>query len=110
MTNNQLIEILKLGLSEEELKKLVIGDVIRRPGIQGCFQLGKKWFLYDGQDELGNIDFIGPFNDKAIVYAIAIKFYKTSNFKKYEFLEEEMDVFCDNHFSSIEEIKEKYSE
>ena len=85
MTSNELIEILKLGLSEDELKREEIGKIIIGPDIHGCFQIKNKWFYYDGQDERGNIDFIGPFNDKAIVYAIAVKLYNTSLFSDYKF-------------------------
>lgn len=110
MTREELIEILKTGLDEDELKREEIGKIIIGPDIHGCFQIKNMWFYYDGQDERGNIDFIGPFNDKAIIYAIAVKLYKTSLFSDYKFSEAEMDIFCDNHFSSIEEIKEKYPE
>lgn len=79
------------------------------PDIHGCFQIKNMWFYYDGQDERGNIDFIGPFNDKAIVYAIAVKLYKTSLFSDYKFSEAEMDIFCDNHFSSHRRNKGKIS-
>ena len=72
------------------------------PDIHGCFQIKNMWFYYDGQDERGNIDFIGPFNDKAIVYAIAVKLYKTSLFSDYKFSEAEMDDESDSpvRFSS----------
>lgn len=110
MTREELIEILKTGLDEKEIQDLNIGKLVKLPGATGCIKLNNEWFVYGSQDERGNIDFIGPFNDKAIVYAIAVKFYKTSLFSDYKFSEAEMDIFCDNHFSSIEEIKEKYPE
>jgi hypothetical protein len=105
MTKEELISILETGLEANEIQELYIDELVRQPGAKGCIKLNNNWFLYGKQDERGHISFTGPFNDKAIVYAIAVTFSKSSLFQKYKFTPKEMDIFCDNVFSSLDEIR-----
>ncbi len=105
MTKEELINILETGLEPNEIQELNIDELVREPGAKGCIKINDVWFLYRDQDERGNISFTGPFNDKAIVYAIAVTFSKSSLFQKYKFTEQEMDIFCKSVFSSLEEIR-----
>ena len=105
MDKDDLKSILETGLDKEEIHGLYIDELVREPGAKGCIKINDVWFLYGDQDERGNISFTGPFNDKAIVYAIAVTFSKSSLFQKYKFTEQEMDIFCESVFSSLEEIR-----
>ena len=105
MTKNDLVRILGQELDSKELQQLYIDELVREPGAKGCISVNGNWFIYGGQDERGNISFTGPFNDKAIIYAIAVTFSKSSLFQKYKFTEKELNIFCDNVFSSLEEIQ-----
>ena len=108
MTKNEIIEILKTGLNLQELQQLYINQIVKRPDARGFIQLGDWWFIYGNQDERGNISFNGPFDDSSLIYAIAKIFCKSSLFQSYKFSEKYYKIFLHNHFSSIEEIKEKY--
>ena len=108
MTSNEIFEILKKELTENDLQNLYANQVIRKPDAKGFFQIGKMWFIYGNQDERGNISFNGPFDDTSLVYAIAKLFCKSNLFQEYKFSEEYYKIFLNNHFSSIDEIKEKY--
>ena len=70
MTSNELIEILKTGLDEQEIQDLNIGKLVKLPGAKGCIKLNNEWFVYGSQDERGNISFNGPFDDSALIYAL----------------------------------------
>ena len=105
MTKEELENILETGLEPNEIQYLNIDELVRKPGAKGCIKINEKQFLYGKQDERGNISFPGPFNDKAIIYAIAVTFSKSSLFQKYKFTGKEMDIFCDNVFSSLAEIQ-----
>ena len=76
MTREELIEILKTGLDEQEIQDLNIGKLVKLPGAKGCIKLNNEWFVYGSQDERGNISFNGPFDDSALIYAIAKIFCK----------------------------------
>lgn len=106
MTAFEIVDILRKGLTEQEINCLNIDKLVRVPGAQGFINVGNKWFTYNNQDERGNISFHGPFNDKSLIYAIAISFYKSDKFESYKFSEQEYQIFFHNHFSSIEEIRE----
>ena len=110
MTREELIEILKTGLDEQEIQDLNIGKLVKLPGAKGCIKLNNEWFVYGSQDERGNISFNGPFDDSALIYAIAKIFCKSNLFQLYKFSDKMYKIFLHNHFSSIEEIKEKYPE
>ena len=110
MTREELIEILKTGLDEQEIQDLNIGKLVKLPGAKGCIKLNNEWFVYGSQDERGNISFNGPFDDSALIYAIAKIFCKSDLFQLYKFSDKMYKIFLHNHFSSIEEIKEKYPE
>ena len=71
MTREELIEILKTGLDEQEIQDFNIGKLVKLPGAKGCIKLNNEWFVYGSQDERGNISFNGPFDDSALIYAIA---------------------------------------
>ena len=110
MTSNEILEILKKDLDNKELKSLYANQIVKKPDAQGFIQIENMWFLYGNQDERGNITFNGPFDDSALIYAIAKIFCKSSLFKSYKFSEKYYNIFLHNHYSSIEEIKEKYPE
>lgn len=110
MTREELIEILKTGLDEQEIQDLNIGKLVKLPGAKGCIKLNNYWFVYGSQDERGNISFNGPFDDSALIYAIAKIFCKSDLFQLYKFSDKMYKIFLHKHFSSIEEIKEKYPE
>ena len=108
MTANEIVEILKTGLTAKELQSLHANQLIQRPGERGFIQIENMWFLYGNQDERGNISFNGPFDDSGLIYAIAHICDKTRLFKSYEWSNKELSIYLHNHFSSVEEIKEKY--
>ena len=110
MISNEILEILKKGLDNKELKSLYANQIVKKTDAQGFIQIKNMWFLYGNQDERGNITFNGPFDDSALIYAIAKIFCKSSLFKSYKFSEKYYNIFLHNHSSSIEEIKEKYPE
>ena len=107
MTSNEILEILSNGLNSKEFKSLYVNQIVKAPGAQGFIQIENMWFLYGNQDEKGNIIFNGPFDDSALIYAIAKLFCKSSLFESYKFSEQYYNIFLHNHYSSLEEIKEK---
>lgn len=109
MTKNDLVRILGQDLDSKELQQLYIDELVREPGAKGCINVNGNWFIYGGQDERGNISFTGPFFENEIIYACSWLFKKEDLFEEYK-TDEFFPKYMHNHFSSIEEIKEKYPE
>lgn len=60
MTSNEIINILKTGLDENEIQNLYVNEIVREPGAKGFIRINNMWFIYGNQDERGNISFNGP--------------------------------------------------
>lgn len=101
-------------ISEKEIRNIlesrleignnfVVGEFIRNPGMNGCVEIKGGWYIYSVDDHADYI-FTGPFNDKAIVYACAVKMHSSKLFQEYRFSKEEFSVYMNNHFYSIDEI------
>ena len=81
----------------------IIGEFVQSPNTLGCIKRNGKWYMYR-TDEKNFCIFNGPFNVKGIIYSCALKLGIAKQLKKYEFTEEEIDIYVDNHFRSFEEI------
>ncbi|QFJ53724.1 hypothetical protein [Pseudobutyrivibrio xylanivorans] len=82
----------------------IVGEFVRKPGMSGCMEIKGSWYLYSVDDHADCI-FTGPFNDKAIVYACAVKMHSSKLFQEYRFSKEEFSVYMNNHFYSLEEME-----
>ena len=74
----------------------VIGKISSRPNDLGCVEINNAWYVYR-VDDRGGCSFTGPFNDKAIIYACALRLHVAEQFAEYEFSDEEADIFMDTH-------------
>lgn len=89
----------KLKIRED----FTVGEFVRKPGMCGCVDIKGGWYLYSVDDHNDCI-FTGPFNDKAIIYACAVKLHSGKLFQEYRFTNEEFSVYMSNHFYSINDI------
>ena len=87
----------------ESYKDFHIGEFIERPNQCGCFRRGGKWYIYQ-IDEKNYCTFCGPFSSSGIIYACTKVLHISSNYKKYRFSQEELEIYIHNHFHSFEEI------
>lgn len=95
------------SLSEKGLlnlpKDFYVGEFVRKPNCQGCFQKEKNWYLFR-IDERNDPQITGPFSRQGIVYACAMMLHQTSKLEEYRFSEEERSVYIHNHYHSPEEL------
>ena len=94
----------KLTSKVEIPENFIIGEVVANPGMNGCVEVNGSWYIYSFDDHADAV-FTGPFNDKAIVYACAVRLRCSKLFQEYRFTNEEFSVYMSNHFYSLEEIK-----
>lgn len=93
------------ALQEEngDISSIHIGEFIDVPNQLGCFIRKGKWYMYE-TDEKSICTFNGPFNEKGIVYACAIRLNMSKKLMEYKFTEEEFDIYLYNNFYSFNEI------
>ena len=109
------LEIITKALNEnsekdiESYKDFHVGEFIERPNQCGCFRRGGKWYIYQ-IDEKNYCTFCGPFSSSGIIYACAKVLHISSNYKKYRFSQEELEIYIHNHFHSFEEIDKNIKE
>ena len=90
-------EIQKIMNSRVDIpESFVIGNIVRRPDNCGCVAIKGGWYIYT-VDARGGCIFTGPFNDKAIIFACAIKLHAAKLFEEYKFNEEEKRVYMHTH-------------
>ena len=93
----------------ESYKDFHIGEFIEKPNQCGCFKRNEKWYIYQ-TDEKNYCTFCGPFSSSGIIYACAKVLHISSNYKKYRFSQEELEIYIHNHFHSFEEIDKNIKE
>lgn len=93
----------------ESYKDFHIGEFIEKPNQCGCFKRNEEWYIYQ-TDEKNYCTFCGPFSSSGIIYACAKVLHISSNYKKYRFSQEELEIYIHNHFHSFEEIDKNVKE
>lgn len=93
----------------ESYKDFHIGEFIEKPNQCGCFKRNEEWYIYQ-TDEKNYCTFCGPFSSSGIIYACAKVLHISSNYKKYRFSQEELEIYIHNHFQSFEEIDKNIKE
>lgn len=93
----------------ESYKDFHIGEFIEKPNQCGCFKRNEEWYIYQ-TDEKNYCTFCGPFSSSGIIYACAKALHISSNYKKYRFSQEELEIYIHNHFHSFEEIDKNIKE
>ena len=108
-------------MSNEEIKKIIferlnqvgeqfdddfLFDYVDKPNVRGIFQINDRWFIFES-DEKNVQFFIGPFNDREIIYASAKKLHKSKFFEEYRFSSEARNIYIHGHYRSIKEIEDK---
>ena len=93
----------------ENYKDFHIGEFIEKPNQCGCFKRNEEWYIYQ-TDEKNYCTFCGPFSSSGIIYACAKVLHISSNYKKYRFSQEELEIYIHNHFHSFEEIDKNIKE
>ncbi len=93
----------------ESYKDFHIGEFIEKPNQCGCFKRNEEWYIYQ-TDEKNYCTFCGPFSSSGIIYACAKVLHISSNYKKYRFSQEELEIYIHNHFHSFEEIDKNIKE
>lgn len=93
----------------ENYKDFHIGEFIEKPNQCGCFKRNEEWYIYQ-TDEKNYCTFCGPFSSSGIIYACAKVLHISSNYKKYRFSQEELEIYIHNHFHSFEEIDKNVKE
>ena len=74
----------------------IIGEIYRKPNVRGCTIINGAWYIYR-VDDWGGCRFTGPFSDRAIIFACAIKLHAAKSFEDYKFSEEEKAIFIHTH-------------
>ena len=77
-----------------------IDILVKSPGEQGCIFVKDGWYLYEVDDKC-DVTYTGPFKEKAIIYAIAIKLNVSDSFKEYEFSGKDKQIYLHRHFHNI---------
>ena len=93
----------------ESYKDFHIGEFIEKPNQCGCFKRNEEWYIYQ-TDEKNYCTFCGPFSSSGIIYACTKVLHISSNYKKYRFSQEELEIYIHNHFHSFEEIDKNIKE
>lgn len=93
-----------------DLSYFHIGELVCNFEHGGCFKRNGSWFLYQTDDRYMQTTFNGPFTLRGIIYACSLMLRFAKHMKEYEFSDKEEDVFCSNHYYSLEEIDEKCKE
>ena len=93
----------------ESYKDFHIGEFIEKPNQCGCFKRNEEWYIYQ-TDEKNYCTFCGPFSSSGIIYACAKVLHISSNYKRYRFSQEELEIYIHNHFHSFEEIDKNIKE
>lgn len=93
----------------ESYKDFHIGEFIEKPNQCGCFKRNEEWYIYQ-TDEKNYCTLCGPFSSSGIIYACAKVLHISSNYKKYRFSQEELEIYIHNHFHSFEEIDKNVKE
>lgn len=84
-------------------KDFCTGEFVRKPNCQGCFPMGKDWYIFR-IDEQNTPQITGPFRQEGIVYACALMLNQAAGLEEYRFSEEERSIYIHNHYRSQAEI------
>ena len=109
MTGEIIRKTLENKLNPKEMSDFYIGEIVYKPNACGCISINNSWFIYKKMDEYCYLSLSGPFFENEIIYACSWLLKKEELFEEYK-TEDFFQKYMHNHFSSIEEIKEKYPE
>ena len=107
MTTEKLKEVLESKIASDEMNDFYVGKIIYKPNACGCININDSWFIYKKMDENCYLSLTGPFFENEIIYACSWLLKKEDLFDEYK-TDDFFQKYMHNHFSSIEEIKEKY--
>lgn len=93
MTKEDLDQLFK----NFNLKEFYLGELIKKPDVEGCVLMNNVWYLYS-TDNLANITYTGPFRNDSIVYACALRLNLSKHFKKYKFSKDDRHIYMHNHY------------
>lgn len=91
-------------LSKDSGDEYIFGEYKMTINCLGIFKLKDKWFTYTA-DERQNEWFNGPYTDRGVIYAFALKEGILDWFEDYKFNANEKDIFINNHFNSLIDLK-----
>ena len=107
LIKNELLPIIS-QTQPTVLNDLFLGKYILKPNATGCFEYNKEWFVYQNDEYMQSSAITGPFSAEKCIFALAIILNVYKHLLQYEFNDEEREVFCHNHFKSLDEIDEYY--
>ena len=91
-------------LSKDSGDEYIFGEYKMTINCLGIFKLKDKWFIYTA-DERQNEWFGGPYTDRGVIYAFAMKAGISDWFEDYKFNTKEKEIFINNHFNSLIDLK-----
>lgn len=91
-------------LSKDSGDEYIFGEYKMTINCLGIFKLKDKWFTYTA-DERQNEWFNGPYTDCSIIYAFVLEEGIYDWFEDYKFNAKEKEIFVNNHFSSVIDLK-----
>ena len=91
-------------LSKDSGDEYIFGEYKMTINCLGIFKLKDKWFIYTA-DERQNEWFNGPYTDCSIIYAFAMTAGISDWFEDYKFNIKEKEIFINNHFNSLIDLK-----
>ena len=109
MTTEKLKEVLESKIASDEMNDFYVGKIIYKPNAYGCININDSWFIYKKMDENCYLSLTGLFFENEIIYACSWLLKKEDLFDEYK-TDDFFQKYMHNHYSSIEEIKEKYPE
>ncbi len=81
----------------------VLGSYCPGPNKAGCFEHKDDWYVYR-IDEGGDIVITGPFNDRDIIYAVALELGLAREFDAYKFSDSADDIYANCHYYNINDL------
>ena len=75
-----------------DLDNMFINNCVNKPGAIGCYYKNNKWYIYRIDDRF-NLLVNGPFTKEGVIVALAKMLYIPSNIIKYNFSDEEYDLY-----------------
>lgn len=109
MTNEMIKNALENKINATEMNDFYIDQIVYKQNACGCININNMWFIYKKMDEYCYLSLSGPFFENEIIYACSWLLKKEYLFEEYK-TDDFFQKYMHNHFSSIEEIKEKYPE
>lgn len=91
-------------LSKDSGDEYIFGEYKTTINCLCIFELKDKWFTYTA-DERQNEWFGGPYTDRGVIYVFALKEGISDWFDDYKFNTNEKEIFINNHFNSLIDLK-----